>query len=1012
MPSMKTAINSRSVKKAAGEIETALGDIDNAARKTTDEVRAVEGQIERFGQTAHVVTEESVARFDARLNQLLQSGSLAGGELQRLGLATGQTAVGFSGLLQPLTQLANSINTLQTDQARQGFEDLRDAATKAFNFEGGLSGAVKGMASLGEIAIDTARSFGGLSPLFADTGDAAFTLNGAVKTVVASFDTFSSAKQVISELPGQIQSATAALTGMLPMLAKIGAGVAIIGTAALAWEFGSWAYDQFAIVQRGAEYARAGVAIIWEHLKHGAKVAFIGIGEAWDGIVNTMLKSASWFIQKVHDLFKGAAGLLAKVGLDIDTSALDKLQEIANAIDEKVRASHTVDSKQFEPLLQVLESRKKELTLLSEKAQGEGQKLFEQIRQQVTGGGALSPEQMVALHAQINELYSLLESEATNRDVDPKVRNSAQTTLENLRTDITKALKPIDLPAGVQLQLANQELEQGINNQVEVSARTHVDIDAKSKDGSKEQVGFFEYAKRDMAKATGSVFEFVQQLGQLGESSPPAAVAPDKPADEADKQGLADLLGQYQQQRKMLEVSKEKLEVEEALAKALEVARREGVVQGQSVLDEKTKQIQLTDEYAKQLENEVRLTQRAGAEKDLKDQLAQMEHENSLIGKSQSEVMKLNHLWKLQKQDIDANSEGIRSYIEQIEEASKKAVGSELKEELKEERFQTSLIGLSPVEQARRKMKKRLEEEKIPLDGELGNELLAETEENVRRREEMEKLKQLADGVGEAFGNAFSNMVLGAKSAKEAIRGLYEEIARLVVQQMVAKPIADAISGGIQGMFGGGGDIKLDGQSAPSIWKISNATGNVFDRDRLVAFAMGGALDAGKVLGTDGPSLSDYRNRVVNRPTLFVMAQGKRGLMGEAGPEAIVPLSRDRRGLLGIRSDTGGILPLTRIGGRLGVRTEPDHAYAYGGVFSGGRQIPSFGPEEVVRMQAGAQQPANPGAATETDGGRQVVELHQTLNVYGVQDARGFDRSQRQLLHKTRQALSQSKGGQ
>lgn len=62
------------------------------------------------------------------------------------------------------------------------------------------------------------------------------------------------------------------------------------------------------------------------------------------------------------------------------------------------------------------------------------------------------------------------------------------------------------------------------------------------------------------------------------------------------------------------------------------------------------------------------------------------------------------------------------------------------------------------------------------------------------------------------------------------------------------------------------------------------AKGGVFDNGRIMAFARGG---------------------MVNRPTLFPMAGGA-GLMGEAGPEAILPLKRNASGELGVRSQGGG----------------------------------------------------------------------------------------------------------
>lgn len=52
------------------------------------------------------------------------------------------------------------------------------------------------------------------------------------------------------------------------------------------------------------------------------------------------------------------------------------------------------------------------------------------------------------------------------------------------------------------------------------------------------------------------------------------------------------------------------------------------------------------------------------------------------------------------------------------------------------------------------------------------------------------------------------------------------------------------------------------------------------------------------------PGLSAYSNTIVKSPTLFPFAKGgapKMGLMGEAGPEAIMPLTRGRDGSLGVR---------------------------------------------------------------------------------------------------------------
>jgi tape measure domain-containing protein len=64
---------------------------------------------------------------------------------------------------------------------------------------------------------------------------------------------------------------------------------------------------------------------------------------------------------------------------------------------------------------------------------------------------------------------------------------------------------------------------------------------------------------------------------------------------------------------------------------------------------------------------------------------------------------------------------------------------------------------------------------------------------------------------------------------------------------------------------------------------IFNAKGNVYANNKIVPFASGG---------------------VVNKPTIFPMANGM-GLMGEAGPEAIMPLRRGANGKLGVESSGG-----------------------------------------------------------------------------------------------------------
>jgi phage-related minor tail protein len=69
----------------------------------------------------------------------------------------------------------------------------------------------------------------------------------------------------------------------------------------------------------------------------------------------------------------------------------------------------------------------------------------------------------------------------------------------------------------------------------------------------------------------------------------------------------------------------------------------------------------------------------------------------------------------------------------------------------------------------------------------------------------------------------------------------------------------------------------------------ANAQGNVFSGTAIVPYAAGGT----------------FTNRIVHSPTLFRYG-GRLGLMGEAGPEAVIPLKRMPDGNLGVEAGTGG----------------------------------------------------------------------------------------------------------
>lgn len=117
--------------------------------------------------------------------------------------------------------------------------------------------------------------------------------------------------------------------------------------------------------------------------------------------------------------------------------------------------------------------------------------------------------------------------------------------------------------------------------------------------------------------------------------------------------------------------------------------------------------------------------------------------------------------------------------------------------------------------------------------------------------------KQIGSTILNNIGSAIEGVIDGTKSLQESLADILKQIGSM--------------------LFSFGTNKALD--------VLFNAKGNVFAQNKIVPFAYGG---------------------IVDKPTLFPMANGA-GLMGEAGPEAIMPLRRGRDGRLGVEASGGGI---------------------------------------------------------------------------------------------------------
>jgi phage-related minor tail protein len=143
-------------------------------------------------------------------------------------------------------------------------------------------------------------------------------------------------------------------------------------------------------------------------------------------------------------------------------------------------------------------------------------------------------------------------------------------------------------------------------------------------------------------------------------------------------------------------------------------------------------------------------------------------------------------------------------------------------------------------------------------------------------RDAMRDLGSETDRFSRAVTRAFRDAVAGGKSFEDVLRNLALRIADIALDRAL-QPIGTGIGSLLGNLLTGGGKL------------LPFANGGVMSAPYVRPFAGGGVLTA---------------------PTMFPISGGI-GVAGEAGPEAILPLTRGKDGRLGVRAESGRPISVT-----------------------------------------------------------------------------------------------------
>ncbi|MGN8022151.1 phage tail length tape measure family protein [Phyllobacterium sp. 22229] len=273
--------------------------------------------------------------------------------------------------------------------------------------------------------------------------------------------------------------------------------------------------------------------------------------------------------------------------------------------------------------------------------------------------------------------------------------------------------------------------------------------------------------------------------------------------------------------------------------------------------------------------------------KSAQDRVAQSKLEADSAGLSgiAQDVLrfKLDLLQKSQRKGREISEAQTKALLDQVSAYERNATAAAKATLMADLMFERQQMFRSPIDQT---VASTLKGAGLPID------FNSEAAAAIRFNEQVKEARSLAGD----FVSTFTQGLESGKSVWEA----WGDAAMSVLDKITDKLLNDVLnalfevnkvgSGSGGGLFGFLGSLLGGGSS-----------GAAADPWAGMRMANGGAFTGGVQKFANGGT---FTNSIVSSPTLFKFASGT-GLMGEAGPEAIMPLKRDSSGRLGVSAGGG-----------------------------------------------------------------------------------------------------------